>query len=64
MSGEKKGREPFRVRLPGFVGDEEVGLGEAIKRVTGSVGVRPCAGCNRRAAALDRWVVVGRRRSR
>ena len=25
---------PHRVRLPGFVSDEEIGLGDAIKRVT------------------------------
>jgi len=48
--------QPFRVRLPGFIGDE-VGLGTAIKRATTSVGIRPCGGCSRRAAMLDSWVV-------
>jgi len=45
------------VRLPGFVTDEDVGLGEAIKRVTRTLGVRTCGGCERRARALDRWLV-------
>jgi hypothetical protein len=50
-------RQPHRVRLPGFVSDEDVGLGDAIKRVTYAVGIRPCGGCERRAAALNRWFV-------
>lgn len=48
---------PHRVRLPGFVSDEEIGLGDVIKRVTSTFGVRPCGGCERRAAALNRWLV-------
>ena len=49
-------RQPYRVRLPGFISDEEVGLGDVIKRATSAVGIRPCSGCARRAAALNRWV--------
>jgi hypothetical protein len=49
-------REPYRVRLPGFVSEEDVGLGDAIKRATSTVGITPCAGCGRRAAALNRWM--------
>jgi hypothetical protein len=48
---------PFQARLPGFVADEPVGLGDAISRVTRAVGLRPCDGCRRRAAALNRWLV-------
>jgi hypothetical protein len=51
------GHPPHRVRLPRFVTDEEIGLGDAIKRVTTTFGVRPCGGCERRAAALNRWVI-------
>ena len=54
-------RQPYRVRLPGFITDEEVGLGEVIKRATASVGIRPCGGCDRRAAALNRWLVFSGR---
>jgi hypothetical protein len=49
--------QPCRVRLPGFVGDEDIGLGDAIKLVTYAFGIRPCGGCERRAAALNRWFV-------
>jgi len=53
-SGE---RRPYRVRLSGFLSEEEVGLGDLIKRATNAIGIRPCAGCERRAAALNRWFV-------
>jgi hypothetical protein len=57
---QREGRQPYRVRLPGFVTGEEVGLGDVIKRATYSVGIRPCGGCGRRAAALNRRVVFTR----
>jgi hypothetical protein len=46
----------YRVRLPGFVSDEDLGLGDALTRATSSFGMRPCGGCRRRAATLNRWV--------
>jgi hypothetical protein len=52
---------PFRVNLPGFIKEEEIGLGDVIKRVTYAVGIAPCGGCERRAAALNRWLVFSRR---
>jgi hypothetical protein len=56
-------RRPYRVRLPGFITDQEVGLGEVIKRATSAIGMRPCGGCERRAADLDRWLrFAGRHR--
>lgn len=56
-------REPYRIRLPGFIGSQDIGLGDAIKRVTHAMGIKPCGGCERRAALLNRWVVfTGRRR--
>jgi len=54
-------REPYRVRLPGFVSDEDVGLGDLLKRVTYAVGIKPCGGCERRAAALNRRMVFSKR---
>ena len=63
LAGETKQheeRQPYRVRLPGFVKDDEVGLGDVIKRATYSVGIRPCGGCGRRAATLNRWVAFTR----
>ena len=53
-------REPHRVRLPGFLVEEEVGLGDMIKRVTYAVGLKPCGGCEKRAAALNRWIRFSR----
>jgi hypothetical protein len=61
----EQGPPPRRIRVPGFLVEQEIGLGSAIKRVTDSVGVRPCGGCQRRAAQLDRRVVLqGHRRTR
>ena len=51
---------PYRVRLPGFVSDEDIGLGDAVKRMTFAMGIRPCGGCERRAAVLNRWMVFTR----
>jgi hypothetical protein len=53
-------REPHRVRLPGFLIEEEIGLGDAIKRVTYARGMKPCGGCEKRAAALNRWMHFSR----
>ena len=55
-SATKTERQPHRVRVPGFIVQEEVGLGDVIKRVTYAFGITPCAGCQRRAAALNRWI--------
>lgn len=53
-------RQPYRMRLPGFVTEKEVGLGDVIKRATSAVGMRPCGGCKGRAATLNRWFVFTR----
>ena len=54
---------PFRVRLPGFVSDEDVGLGDLVRRVTSSIGIKPCGACGRRAGALNRRLAFSGRRS-
>jgi len=53
---ELQGSSRYSVRLPGFLIDEEIGLGDAIKRVTYAMGIKPCGGCEQRAAALNRWM--------
>lgn len=53
-------RQPRPVRLPGFLVDEEIGLGDVVKRVTYAMGIKPCGGCEKRAAALNRWMVFHR----
>jgi hypothetical protein len=54
--------QPYKVRLPGFIRDEDIGLGDVIKRATSAVGIKPCGGCERRAAALNRWFTLSGRR--
>ena len=54
--------QPYQVKLPRFLSDDEdIGLGDVIKRATSAVGIRPCGGCLQRAAILNRWVVFSRR---
>jgi hypothetical protein len=50
--------QPYRVRVPGFIEGEAIGLGELMKRVTRAMGIRPCGGCESRAARLNRRVVL------
>jgi hypothetical protein len=58
---EREAPTPHRVRLPGFIkSEDEVGLGDVIKRVTYAMGIKPCGGCEQRAAALNRWMVFTR----
>lgn len=53
-------RLTHRVRLPGFLVEEEIGLGDFIKRATYAMRIKPCAGCEKRAAALNRWMTFTR----
>jgi hypothetical protein len=55
-------RRPYKVRLPGFISDEDIGLGDAIKSATSAIGIKPCGGCAHRAAALNRWMVISGKR--
>lgn len=58
---ENKGEQQSRrMRLPGFIKNEEVGLGDAIKRITYAVGIKPCGGCEKRSAVLNRWMTFTR----
>jgi hypothetical protein len=54
--------QPYRVRLPEFILEQEIGLGNVVKRATSSIGIRPCGGCEGRAAVLNRWFVFSGRR--
>lgn len=53
-------RVPHKVRLPGFLIEEEIGLGDLIKKTTYAMGIQPCSGCEKRAATLNRWMRFGR----
>jgi len=57
---EQATTELRRVRLPGFLIEKEIGLGDAIKRATTAFGIKPCGGCGRRGAALNRWMTFTR----
>ncbi|MBS0183485.1 MAG: hypothetical protein JSS39_13880 [Nitrospira sp.] len=61
---ERREQSSHRVRLPGFISDDEIGLGDVVKRATSYLGIKPCGGCEQRAAALNRWMVFTRGRSR
>jgi hypothetical protein len=37
------------------------GLGDTIAKVTAALGIRPCGGCKKRQATLNRMVSYGRR---
>lgn len=56
--------EPFRIRLPGFISETAIGLGDAIKRATSLVGIKSCADCQHRAAIMNTWVVFDPRAPR
>jgi hypothetical protein len=51
----------YRVRMPGFLVDDAVGLGDVIKHTASYIGIKPCGGCQRRARTLNRWVAFTRR---
>jgi hypothetical protein len=56
-NNDERERPAHRLRVPGFITDEEAGLGDVV-----SVGVRPCGGCTQRAATLNRWLVFSGQR--
>jgi hypothetical protein len=60
---ETTNRQPRNLRLPVFVSDEPLGLGDVIKRATSTIGIKPCGGCAERAARLNsRVAFTGRRK--
>jgi hypothetical protein len=56
-TADKPNLTPARVRLPGFLNEKDIGIGNVIQRATSYVGIRHCGGCEARAAALNRWLV-------
>ena len=52
--------DSYRVHLPGFLIEEDIGLGDVVKRTTYAMGIKPCGGCEKRAAAMNRWMVFSR----
>jgi hypothetical protein len=54
---EKGESQPYKIRLPAFITNENIGLGDVLKRATASFGIKPCGGCQRRASVLNRQFV-------
>ncbi len=63
-NNHERERPAHRLRLPGFITDEDVGLGDAVKRMTYAVGITPCGGCEQRAATLNRWLAFSGRQGK
>jgi hypothetical protein len=51
----------YRISVPGL-GSGQIGLGDVIGRTASLVGLTPCGGCQRRARALNSWLVFLPRR--
>ena len=69
MNDERRSQETgsgtgpkHRVRLPGFITEDDVGLGDVLKRATSIAGIKPCGGCSARAARMNQWLAFSRRR--
>ena len=58
----QQSRKPRHIYLP-FMSDEEIGLGDVIKRATSAVGIKPCGGCQKRAERLNQTIRFRGRRS-
>ena len=59
MTDSGKGtKSAHRVRLPSFLVESEIGLGDVLANATLAVGLRPCGGCKQRAEVLNRKVVL------
>jgi hypothetical protein len=64
MPAKRRSEQRFAFSLPPHVMPEAEGLGDAVKRVTNAVGIRPCGGCERRAQALNRAFPITHGRKR
>lgn len=63
MKEKQEEKKPVKLKIPGFLREEEetIGLGDLIKRVTTSVGIKPCGACNKRAQTLNNWMTISKK---
>lgn len=54
---KKKNKQPYKVRLPGFMLENEIGLGDVLKQATSTFGIKTCNSCEERANKLNGWFV-------
>ncbi len=59
---QAQGSARHTVNVPEFITKKNIGLGDAIKKVTTALRFQPCGGCKRRAAHLNRFLVFSGRR--
>ena len=59
---KSEGKQPKKLNIPGFISDEDIGLGDVIKRATSYIGIEPCGGCQKRAETLNRFLVFSPRK--
>lgn len=50
--------KPYKIKVPGFITDKRIGLGDLIKNSTTKFGIKPCGGCQRRAEILNNWFLI------
>jgi hypothetical protein len=62
LHADESAHRSYQVRLPWAIASDDVGLGDVLKRATSTVGIKPCDDCERRAAALNRWLIFFGRR--
>jgi hypothetical protein len=58
MSPKPPAKSKVEIPVPGRLMKGEIGLGDAVKRVTAAAGISPCSACQKRAEALNRWVTL------
>lgn len=59
-----KQSRPVRVQVPMDL-RADIGLGDTVKALTSKMGIRPCAPCEQRAAAMNRYLTfTGRSQAR
>jgi hypothetical protein len=58
---EKAKSEPHPLRIPGFLNEKDIGMGDVIKRAAAYFGIPPCGSCQSRAAALNSRFVFSAR---
>lgn len=54
----------LEIRVPGMQPGQQVGLGDAVKAVTGAFGIRQCEPCKRRQVKANKLVAFRGRRKR
>jgi hypothetical protein len=59
----KSKKRPLTIKLPGFLSEDEIGLGDLIKSATSVVGIKPCNGCEQRASILNNWVIFNSKKN-